>query len=134
MNKKTQIKVRTPVGNTDTFEVNNIIMQGGIYSPISCSCQVDGIGKEFVKSGTCLYQYKECVNITALSMIDDLLTVAKCGIDSVVMNAVINTKIMLNKLILSQPKCHKMHVGANEQDCPCLFVRDDIYIFSSKSK
>ena len=61
-------------------------------------------------------------------MVDDILTVSKCGVDSLAMNTFINTKIELKKLKFHTPdedgrsKCHKMHVGTKKLTCPQLKV------------
>ena len=38
-----------------------------------------------------VHKYKECVNIPPLAMIDDILAVSDCGVESV--NAIIQSKI-----------------------------------------
>ena len=58
-----------------------------------------------------LYLYKGKVQVSSLTMVDDLLSVAKCGIDSVETNAFINAKMELKRLILNSDKCHKLHIG-----------------------
>ena len=41
MNKKCLVKVKTPVGDTDRFELNRIEMQGTVPVPLKCSVQID---------------------------------------------------------------------------------------------
>ena len=62
-------------------------MQGETMAPLECSVQVDTFGKECIDQGKMLYYYKEQVGIPPLSMVDDLLAINKCGVDSVKMNA-----------------------------------------------
>ena len=36
INKKCSVKVKTPVGDTDRFELNRIEMQGTVPAPLKC--------------------------------------------------------------------------------------------------
>ena len=61
-------------------------------------------------------------------MVDDLLVLSKCGIESLALNTYINTRIELKKLNFHVPdehghtKCHKMHIGLKNNTCPELRV------------
>ena len=49
MNKETDIIIRTPVGNIDTIQVNEVVKQGMIFGPIMCCVEtstVNSIGEE----------------------------------------------------------------------------------------
>ena len=54
--------------------------------------------------------YKKAIRIPPLAMIDDVLAVSKCGIDTVEVNTLINMKIESKKLRLSEDKCGHIHV------------------------
>ena len=75
-----------------------------------------------------LYTYKKQVKITPLAMVDDLLAVAPCGIESVAVNVFINLQIEMKKLEFHTPdvngksKCHTMHIGKENMTCPDLKV------------
>ena len=64
------------------------------------------------------------MNILPLAMVDDLLGVSKCGLDSISLNTFINTQIEVKKLEFHTPgldgktKCHVMHVGKESSICP----------------
>ena len=45
INKKCSVKVKTPVGDTDRFELNRIEMQGTVPAPLKCSVQIDTLGQ-----------------------------------------------------------------------------------------
>ena len=47
MNKKCNISIRTPVGLTERFGLENIEMQGNVIWPINCSVQLDTLDKIF---------------------------------------------------------------------------------------
>ena len=65
-------------------------------------------------------------------MIDDLLGIAPCGLESLALNTFINTHIELKKLKFHTPgldgktKCHKIHVGKKSILCPTLLVHNTV--------
>ena len=101
LNKKTNVAVKTPVGLTDRFLVENVIMQGGVWGPLNCSVQIDEIGKTSLQTGVGVYKYKNCIDIPPLAMIDDVTAFAECGLDFIILNTIMSTKIELNKIKLN---------------------------------
>ena len=83
------------------------------------SASVDTIGKDAQETGKNCYSYKN-VKVPPLSFVDDVASINKCGVDSLVTNSVINTKIQCKKLRLGPGKCHKLHVGKKDPYCPTL--------------
>ena len=67
-----------------------------------------------------------------LSMCDDLLGISSCGQNSLSLNTYINTQIKLKKLKLHTPdkegktKCHKLHIGTQNNLCPSLQVHGTV--------
>ena len=65
-------------------------------------------------------------------MIDDLLGIAPCGLESIALNTFINVQIEMKKLRFHTPgpegksKCHKIHVGRPNKFCPTLLVHGTI--------
>ena len=61
-------------------------------------------------------------------MVDDLLGISTCGIESLELNTFINTQIEMKKLRFHTPgpdgqtRCHKIHVGKKNKFCPELQV------------
>jgi hypothetical protein len=45
MNEKCQVKAKTPVGDTERFEISRIEMQGTVPAPLKCAVQIDTHGK-----------------------------------------------------------------------------------------
>ena len=88
MNK---VAVKTPFGLTSREIVNKIVLQWEVVGPLQCSVTVDTFGKKCLAENKLLYNYKN-VKVHALSMVDDLACVTESGVDSVEMNAFINTK------------------------------------------
>ena len=66
--------------------------------------------------------------IGGVAMVDDLLAIRECGLDSTETNASINTLIELKKLQFHVPepnkksKCHYLHVGKANKHCPGMKV------------
>ena len=128
VNTENYVAVNTAVGQTDRVNMKNIVMQGGKWGPLQCSNSMDTIGKKCVEQGENLYIYKGLVRIMPLAMVDDLLGMAKCGIDSRNLNLTINSEIEFKKLKFHTPnaegksKCHMMHIGKRSKVCQELKV------------
>ena len=120
--------VNTALGQTDRVQIKNIVMQGGKWGPLQCSNSMDKVGKNCAESGGNMYRYKGLVKLIPLAMVDDLLAMAKCGIDSTRLNTEINTRVEMKKLYFHTPdqsgksKCHTMHIGRKSENCPKLKV------------
>ena len=125
MNEECVVKVKTPVGDTDSFVLNEVEMQGTVLAPLKCSLTLDSIGRYSYRYQKGLYIYKNSVQVPPLWMIDDCLKFAKCGVESIVLNEMINTKLTMKKLKLNKDKCFNLHIGKNQQNCPKLQVHSE---------
>ena len=67
-------------------------------------------------------------------MIDDTLGMSACGMDSVELNAFVNTTMESKKLYFNVTKCHKIHVGPRKEECPTLKVHNSTMKESDKEK
>ena len=125
-NKSCQIAVKTPWGSVSPrIEFKNIEMQGGVLTPLKCSVQMDSIGADCLESfehSEMLYKYKGFVKIPPLGFVDDVLTTTKCSLNSIKMNALMQSKVQCKRLELSETKCFKMHDGKDTLICPNLEV------------
>ena len=125
VNKKCNISVKTPVGQTDRFMLTNIEMQGTVMGPIKASVQLDTLGRDCYARQEGLYLYNECVSIPPLQMIDDVASFAICGsTQAIVTNAIVNAKMDSKKLTLGPKKCFNIHVGKNQECKDNLKVHD----------
>ena len=82
-------------------------MQGGVLTPLKCSVQMDKLWAECLnntENSSILYKYKDFVKIPPLEMIDDILTVTDCSINSVKMNALVQSKIDCKKTEINKTK------------------------------
>lgn len=95
---------------------------------MECSVSIDKLGRDCIQRKKYLYKYKDKVDIVALAMVDDLLGIAPCGLESLALNTFINVQIEMKKLKFHTPgpdgktKCHKIHVGRKNVFCPTLLV------------
>jgi 6-pyruvoyl-tetrahydropterin synthase len=123
-NKSCKIAVKTPWGSvTPRVELENIEMQGGVLTPLKCSVQMDTLGGKCLNSietSKILYKYKDFVNIPPLEFIDHVLTITKCSINSLKMNAIVQSKIECKRLELSDTKfskCILVRIPVTVQTC-----------------
>ena len=125
MNTTCNISVRTPVGMTERFILNDIEMQGTVMGPIKASVQLDTLGRDCYERQEGLYWYNGCVAVPPLEMIDDVASFALCSPQSIVTNAIVNAKIESKKLELGPTKCVNLHIGNKEVSCDGLKVHDN---------
>ena len=60
---------------------------------MECSISIDKLGRQCVQRREHLYRYKDKVDIVSLAMVDNLLGIAPCGLDSLALNTFINVHI-----------------------------------------
>ena len=123
--KKSYIAINTPSGQTERFEVEELVAQGSTWGPLMTSASVDTIGKEAQESGKNCYVYKDSLKVPPLSFVDDIASISNCGVDSIVTNSTINKKIQCKKLRFGKTKCHQMHIGDQKNFCPKLNVNEN---------
>ena len=123
-----KVVVKTPSGITDKFELNRTVMQGMVFAPIKCSIQIYSLGRDCLANGDGLYEYKNVVDVPALSMIDDIVGVTSCSDEAIKLNSIINVKIESKKLRLSDSKCYRLHIDKRKKTAKCtvkLLAHDD---------
>ena len=86
-------------------------MQGTVWASLKCTAQQDKLGKKAYENCDPIYIYKEEVSVPPLGYVDDVLTIAKCGNDAVVNNAIVNAFTESKKLEYNRKKCKKIHIG-----------------------
>ena len=92
-NRINLIAGNTPVGQADRVNVERIVMHRGTFGPLECSNTIDKIGKQCYETGQHLYTYKNMVRVMPLTMVDDLLAMAKCGQESLSLNTFMNVQV-----------------------------------------
>ena len=135
-NQKNSISVKTPYGKTEKFTIENTIMQGSIFGSLKCTTSMSQLGRNAYNTGAPLLTYKNTVKIPSLGMIDDILTISKCGQESIKSNSVTNSFIESKRLELSKKKCCRIHIGKriNNKKCADLKVHDKIMKESPSEK
>ena len=127
-NRSNLVAVKTAVGLTERVNIEKIVTQGGTFGPIECANSIDKVGQKCYNNGEHLFVYKKMVRVLHLSMVDDLLTISRCGNASLGLNTYVNAQIETKKLRFHTPdengktKCHFMHIGRKNHPCPELQV------------
>ena len=123
-NKNAQVAIKSNGRISKRINIKNIIMQGSIWGSICCVVLMDKLGKLAYNNPDLLYFYNGLVGIPPLQMVDNILAIQKCSMESLKVNKAINTFIDLEKLTLSKSKCHNIHIGNKKSICPSLKVQD----------
>ena len=102
-------------------------MQGTVWGGLKCKTTVDQLPKEVLNNEDLMYKYKGEVSIPPLEMVDDIITVAKCGNTSVRLNAIVNAFLEKKKLALKAKNCAKIHLSnkSSKITCPDLKVHKE---------
>ena len=119
LDEKVTAKVKTPVGLTEEFTLERIVLQGSVNAPIKCSIQSETLSSNCMKrdNGSVMYKYKGLVYIPPLQMVDDIMMLSRCGIQTIEANALLNVHIESKKLRLSEHKCYHMHISKKRTKC-----------------
>ena len=86
-------------------------MQGTGWGSLSCTSTMDKLGNLIYKNDNMLYKCKNEISIPSLGMVDNILSIQKCSVDSVKRNAVIRAFIESKNLTVSHKKCHRIHIS-----------------------
>ena len=124
-NTTARVAVKSARGISNRESIMNIIMQGSIFGSMCCVVLMDKLGQQVYSNPDMLFYYKGVVPTPPLQMVDDVLAIQTCSQKSVKLNNTINTFIELEKLKLSDKKCHNVHIGRNEQKCHELRVHEE---------
>ena len=123
--RNAQVAVTTPGGLCQRVNIPKIIMQGSVWGSLCCVVLMDKLGKLVYKNPNLLYYYKGVVACPPLQMVDDILGIQKCSPKSLALNTAVNTFMEAEKLNLSMKKCHKIHIGKENRNCPDLKVHNE---------
>ena len=125
INKNAQVAIKTSHGMNRRVDISNIIMQGTVWGSLFCTATIDKLPQKVYIEETLLYKYKGEVSVPPLGMVDDVLTVQKCGATSAAINNEVNSFFEQKKLKLSAKKCVQIHVGSKCGDCEILYVHGE---------
>ena len=121
-NNNAQVAVKSNGELSRRVSIKEIIMQGSVWGSICCVVLMDKLGKFAYNNPEMLFYYKNIVGTPPLQMVDDIMAIQSCSSKSLQMNTAINTFIDLEKLTLSNKKCHNIHIGKGKTECPVLKV------------
>ena len=123
-NKECFLSIKLPGSKTKRIKLKDLVMQGSVWGPLSCTSSMDKIGQRSYKTGSPLYTYKGLVSIPPLGMIDDEITMAECGSNSALTNVYMNNFTESKRLTFGIKKCKKMHIGKETLLCDDIKVHD----------
>ena len=96
-----QIAVKTPVGMTKRVNIEKNVNQGEVLSSLKCTVTVDSISKKHCENlNDHLFLYKDIVAIPPLGMVDDQIGISKCGLDSALTTAHLNSQTNIKKITI----------------------------------
>ena len=106
--RKASIAIKTPVGISESKEIEDTVMQGETVSSILCTSTVDKVAKDCPLEEL---KYKKDIDIPRLGFVDDICDINKCGSETKRMNAYTTTEINKRRLQFSADKCVRMHIS-----------------------
>ena len=112
------VAIKTSQRLTRRVNIQNIIMQGGVFGKIMCTTSMEKLAKHAYNTKELLYMYKGVAAVPPLLIVDDILTVSKCSFTAIALNSTVNAFIENKKLRLSHDKCSVRHVGRKTGTCP----------------
>ena len=113
LSKRAKIVVKTPVGNSEEKDIEEVIMQGETLSGIICTNTMDKMSKDCKIEPL---KYKKEVSIPKLGYVDDIADINECGDETVRMNTYTVKEIRERKLQLSTDKCARMHISGKTKN------------------
>ena len=132
-NKNCKVAVKTTSGLTRRININNIVLQGTLWSGLLCSAQMDKLSQNAYKNHS-TYLYKGKTEVPPLEMVDDILFPTSCNNDSIIANVKVNNFMERKKLTLNSKKCNKMHIGKTNKNCSNLNVHSEKMKTSTQEK
>ena len=73
-------------------------MQGTVWAGLMCTVTMNNLCKQIYKNHNFLYKYRGVVEVPPLEMVDDIVTVMKCGNKSAELHTMVDSSINHNKL------------------------------------
>ena len=129
-NKRAKVAIKVNGNITSRVSLTNVEMQGSVWGSLKCTTSMDQLNKIILPQKELTYNYKEDENIEigVLGMVDDNLSISKCGINSLQKNSVINSFIETQRLTLSEEKSVVLHIAKKKCKlrCPRLKVHKNI--------
>ena len=108
LNREADIIVRTPFGNTQSFEICNLVKQGTVLGPILNNCSLDDVCSEGHghNMGT--------VEIRAMDFVDDLADPNNGYFEALKSNQTISSIQKHKRLTFSAEKCKILKINSTD--------------------
>ena len=118
LSKSASIVIKTPVGETEKGDIEDIIMQGETLSSILCTSTMDTMAKDS-KAET--IKYRNEVSIPKLRFVDDILDINECGDKIKKMHNETVEHLNKRKLQINKDKSVRIHVPGKKshENCEC---------------
>ena len=116
INQENNMAVKTPQGISQRKQIKKIVCAGDPWGTTQCSLHMDDIAKGSLEPSLEPYKYKGEVEISALTMVDDIITISESGHKSTRMNGFVNAKIASKKLQFGADKCFVIHIGKEHEE------------------
>ena len=97
-NSNARIAIKTSSGITSRMNIDNTIIQGTVRAGLLCTGTMDKLGKLVYSEEQLSYKYLNKVHVPPSLMVDDVLTVSKCGQNSIKLNSTVNTFVYSKKV------------------------------------
>ena len=78
LNRRNMVSVKTSLGMTDQFEINQNVLQGDVFGNLMASHEIDKFGKQCLETQDHIYMYRDTIPIGPLTICDDLFVISEC--------------------------------------------------------
>ena len=103
-NQAVNIALKTTSGITDSFNIEEMIMQGTVWAGLVCISTMEKLCKTIIKDKEMLFKFRGIVEVPPLEMVDDVVTANPCGENSLNLHSSGNSFVEHRKLKLSETK------------------------------
>ena len=119
INRKHRVAVKTSLGITERFVLNEKVLQGDVFGTVQASTQIDKFANLCLEDQKHIYMYRDLITIAPLAMCDDLLMISECGFETELAVAYLNSQANFHLLQFGISKCSKLHIGKTRQKFKC---------------
>ena len=116
MNRRANIVIRTPFGNTGLFTTISLVKQGTSLGPILNNSSLDEVCARSNSDQYCT------VEIEALELVDDIADVNNVSSQALISHKIITDIIQRKRLKLSIDKCKLLRINGGKSDANSLTV------------
>ena len=112
LNETSEITVKTPVGNTSEFKVENIVKQGTVLGPLLCSASTAECCEEHKQGGVSI----GATSIRSLAYVDDIVDLIESEEDAIEAHNTVTKFTSKKRLELSWKKCSIIPINTTKKN------------------